>query len=210
MSSIIHRCSGLRGISTGKVKLNNAPQVKNQAVANGVPAAEKNLITLINIHPKINDNKMKKLLIIFIVLIVSTSSLYSQNKTIQGRIISNQFETLYGIRIIINDTVQVGITDRYGFFQINIPVSMRKLLFLDVGFETKIIDLADTCNEVEVVMMLSSSYDFKTPRKVDRLRKKKFMKLPEFHKQAFEKGLFKTDKACYTQKVIPYYKRKQK
>ena len=153
---------------------------------------------------------MKKLVIIFIVLIVSTSSLYSQNKTIKGRIISNQFETLYGIRIIINDTVQVGITDRYGFFQINTPVSVRKLLFIDGGFETKIIELADKCDEVEVVMMLSSSYDFKTPKKVDRLRMKEFKKLPALHKEAFAKGIFKTDNACYTQEFIPHYKKKQK
>jgi hypothetical protein len=153
---------------------------------------------------------MKKLVIIFIVLSVSNCSLYSQNKTIKGRVITDQFETMSFVSIMINDTVKVGKTNLNGFFQIDIPISVKKILFMDVGLEPAIIELADTCNEVEVVMMLSSTYDFKTPKKVDRLRKKRFKKLPELHKNAFEKGLFKTDKACYTQEFIPHYKKKQK
>jgi len=58
--------------------------------------------------------------------------------------------------------------------------------------------------------MLSSSYDFITLKKVDRLRMKRFKQLPEKHKEAFEKGIFKTDMACYTQEFIPDYKKKQK
>lgn len=76
------------------------------------------------------------------------------------------------------------------------------------GMESTTIELADTCDEVELVMMFSRIYDFKTLKKVDRLRKKRIKKLPALHKQAFEKGLFKTDKACYTQKFISYYKKK--
>ena len=153
---------------------------------------------------------MKKLVIIFIVLIVSNCSLYSQNKTIKGRAITDQFETMSFVSIMINDTVEVGRTDLNSFFQIDIPVSVNKILFRSVGLEPAIIELADTCNEVEVVMMLSSTYDFKTTKKVDRLRKKRFKKLPELHKKAFEKGIFKTDNACYTQEFIPYYKKKHK
>lgn len=152
---------------------------------------------------------MKKLIIIFIILGVSTSSLYSQNKTIKGRVIDNHFlNTLSYVTIMINDTVKVGRTDLNGFFQIEIPVSVKKILLRDVGIEPATIELADTCNEVEVVMMLSGTYDFKTPKQVDKLRMKEFKKLPVLHKQAFVKGLFKTDKACYTQVFISYWKKK--
>lgn len=146
---------------------------------------------------------MKKLLIIFIILSISNCSLYSQNKNIKGRAITDQFETISFLSIMINDTVEAGRTDLNGFFQIEIPVSVKKVLFRSVGLESAIIELADNCDEVEVVMMLSSTYDFKTPKKVVRLRKKRFKKLPELHKKAFEKDLFKTDKACYTQEFIP-------
>ena len=146
---------------------------------------------------------MKKLLIIFIILSVSNYSLYSQHKTIKGRTISNQFDILIGVPIMINDTVEVGRTDLNGFFHIEIPVSVKKILLRDVGLDPTTIELVDKCDEVEVVMMLSGTDDFITLRKVDRLRKKRFKKLPELHKNAFEKGLFKTDKACYTQEFIP-------
>jgi hypothetical protein len=59
-------------------------------------------------------------------------------------------------------------------------------------------------------MLLRGTYDFKTPKKVDRLRMKRFKKLPELHKEAFAKGIFKTDKVCYTQEFMPNYKKKQK
>ena len=147
---------------------------------------------------------MKNILIIFIVLSVSTYSLYSQNKTIKGRVISDQLETIPGVLIIINDTIKVGKTDINGFFQINIPVSEKKILFRYVGLEPTTIELLDKYDEVEVVMMLSGTYDFITLKKVDRLRMKRFKKLPKLHKEAFEKGIFKTDKACYKQEIIPY------
>ena len=153
---------------------------------------------------------MKKFLIICIVLSVSICSLYSQNKTIKGRVISNQFDILRGVPIMINDTVEVGKTDINGFFQIEMPVSEKKILFKFIGLDPATIELVDKCDEVEVVMMISSTDDFITLKKVDRLRMKRFKKLPELHKEAFEKGIFKTDKACYTQEFMPYCKKKQK
>ena len=153
---------------------------------------------------------MKKLLIIFIVLSVSTYSLYSQNKTITGRVISDFFEIMPEVSIMINDTVNVGRTDLNGFFQIDIPVSAKKILFRAVGLDPATIELVDKCDEVEVVMMSSGTYDFLTLKKVDRLRMKRFKKLPELHKEAFEKGIFKTVSASYTQEFIPNYKKKQK
>ena len=152
---------------------------------------------------------MKKLLITFLVFSISTGVLYSQNKTIKGRVIDNHFlDTLAYVAIIINDTVEVGRTDLNGVYQIDIPILVNKILFRSVGMEPAIIELADTCNEVEVVMMFSGTYDFKTLKKVDKLRMKKFKKLPALHKEAFAKGIFKTDKACYTQEFIPSYKKK--
>lgn len=154
---------------------------------------------------------MKKLVIIFIILSLANYSLYSQNKTIKGRVIENHvLDAMAYVAIIINDTVQVGRTDLNGFFQIDIPASTKKILFSSVGMESATIELVDTCNDVEVIMMLSGTYDFMTLKKVDRLRKKKFKKLPGLHKEAFAKGIFKTDKACFTQEFMPYWKKKQK
>jgi hypothetical protein len=153
---------------------------------------------------------MKKLFMTFIVLSISTGSLYAQNKTIKGKVIADDLEILPYTLIFINDTVEVGKTDLNGFFEINIPVSVKKILFRNVGIELASIGLMDTCNEIEIIMMLSGTYDFMTLKKVDRLRMKRFKKLPKLHKEAFEQGIFKTDKACYTQTFIPDYQKMQK
>jgi len=148
---------------------------------------------------------MKKLSILFIAFTASTCSLYSQNKTIKGRVISDQFDILIGVSILINDTVEVGRTDLDGFFQLDIPVSEKQILFKDVGLEPTIIELVDECDKIEVVIMLSSTYDFITLKRVDRKRKKRYKKLPEIHKQAFEKGIFKTESACYKREFESFY-----
>lgn len=155
------------------------------------------------------SNKMKKLLIPLFVISVSTSSLYSQNKIINGRVIENHtLNPLSYVAIVINDTVQVGRTDLNGFFQIDVRPSGKKILFQSIGMEPATIELDDNCNEAEVVMMFSGSYDFMSLKKVDRLRRKIFKKLPELHKEAFAKGIFKTEKACYSQEFIPHYEKK--
>jgi len=150
---------------------------------------------------------MKKLLIIYIVLGVSTSSLYSQNKTIKGRVIDDNLETLPYVSIVINDAVEVGKTDINGFFQIDIPISEKKILFESVGLDPTTIELVDKCDKIEVVVMLSGTYDFITLKRVDRKREKRYKKLPEIHRQAFEKGIFETEYACYNRKFEPIYQR---
>ncbi|PTQ92963.1 carboxypeptidase-like protein [Mucilaginibacter yixingensis] len=150
---------------------------------------------------------MKKIFIVLILFNVSTYSLYAQKKTIEGRVIDDNLKALPYVSIMINDTVKIGKTDLNGFFHIEIPVSVKKILFSTVGIELASVELAEKCDEVEVVMMLSGTYDFITHRRVDQLRMKRFNKLPELHKVAFEKGIFKTIKACYTQEFIPCFKK---
>jgi hypothetical protein len=148
---------------------------------------------------------MKKLLILFIVFTASICGVYSQSKTIEGRVISDQFDILAGVSIMMNDTAEVGRTDIDGFFQIDIPVSEKKILFKGVGMEPTTIELVDECDKIEVVIMLSSTYDFITPKRAERKRKKRYKKLPEIHKQAFEKGIFETECACYKREFEPLY-----
>ena len=168
------------------------------------------MTTPMNINQINNYIKMKKSLIIIIILSISTFNLYSQDKIIKGRVISEFFETMPEVSIIINDTVIVGKTDINGYFKIDIPISVKKILFGSVGLEPTTIELKDSCDEIEVVVLLSGSYDFMTPKKVDRLRIKRFKELPKLHKEAFEKRMFNTDKACYLQEFISHCKKKQK
>ena len=70
---------------------------------------------------------MKKLLILLILSFITMCNLYSQNKTIKGRVIAEDFENMIGVSIRINDTIEFGRTDMNGFFKIDIPVSVKKI-----------------------------------------------------------------------------------
>lgn len=112
------------------------------------------------------------------------------------------------VSISIEQNSNVYKTDLDGFFQIEVPISINKISFNSVGLETTTIQLVDDCNVVEIVMVLSGTYDFISLKKADRLRKKAFKKLQKLHELAFERGLFRTDKACYIQEFIPFYEKK--
>jgi len=58
--------------------------------------------------------------------------------------------------------------------------------------------------------MLTGTYDFKSLKKADKLRMKRFKQLPEIHREAFTKGMFKNEKACYTQVFVPFFDKEEK
>jgi len=150
---------------------------------------------------------MKKLLVIFILICSSTGSIYSQNKTIEGKVVSEFFETLPGVSIMINDTVEVGKTDLDGSFKIVIPDSEKKILFKSLGLEPTTIEIVDKCSKIEIVMMLNCTYDFISLKRAERKRWKRYRRLPEIHEQAFEKGLFETKYACYNREFEVHHPR---
>ena len=153
---------------------------------------------------------MKKLLILLIVFGFSAGSLFAQTKTLKGRVIDDFLDPIPFALIMINDTVEVGKTDLQGYFKVKVPFLAKRIEFMQIGYEQTTIEVIDECNELEVMMMADFTYDFITLKKVDRLRMKRFKQLPILRKQAFEKGIFKTEKPCYTQDFIPIYKKKQK
>ena len=140
---------------------------------------------------------MKPFLIIMFFFLHTFSNLFAQNKTIRGRVISNQFEILGYVQIFGYYKEEFGKTDLDGFFKIEIPISTKKITFSSVGLETAIINIYDSCNEVEIVMLLRGSYDFMTPKKVYRQRFKNYKKIINFHQKAVDMNLFKTNKTCY-------------
>ena len=112
-------------------------------------------------------------------------------------------ESAIGITIFDKDTTKIGQTDLNGYFELKIPKETDKLIFAGVGYEWATITIPKECKTLEIILFLASTYDFMSPRKVDRLRKKEFEKLPELHSQAFQKGLFKTEKPCVSRKFEP-------
>lgn len=144
--------------------------------------------------------------IIFIVTLLSGTHVTGQTRTLTGKIIDKEFDPLSQVSILNADTVLLVKSDKDGNFSITVPTEIKSLIVADVGAEWKILDLLNDCNNLEIILQLAGTYDFMSPSKVDRLRKKEFDQLPKLHKSAFEKGIFKTDKPCYVDNFISHKK----
>ncbi len=139
---------------------------------------------------------------LFISFFLCIFSAFGQ-RTLNGRTVDQFMETAIGITIFDKDTTEIGKSDLNGYFKIKLPEDSDTLIFAGVGFEWATVTVPKKCENKEIILFLASSYDFMSPRKVDRLRKKEFEKLPELHSEAFQKGLFKTEKPCVIRKFEP-------
>lgn len=146
---------------------------------------------------------MRRLRIITIILIFASfgmTQILSQT-TIKGKVIEDNCEELIGVKIFDNHNNLIGETDNKGNSQIELPKDSCKLVFAYIGFESAKIEITDSCNYIEIILLPAAHYDFMTSRKIDRLRKKDYDKLPKIHSLAVEKGIFKNSKICYKRQL---------
>ncbi len=138
-------------------------------------------------------------LLIVLTIYLTPSLSIGQTRTITGKVIEEFEMTAIPLVNIQNcDTVQIGTTDMNGNFRIELPAGTDQLLFSFIGFELTTVQVPTNCDNLEIIMMLASSYDFMTMKTVNRKRYKRFKKLNERHQEAFEKGVFKSGKPCVT------------
>ena len=112
-------------------------------------------------------------------------------------------EEAIGVRIFDNDNNLIGEVDFHGFFEINISNESDKLNFGFLGHESANIELTDSCSFIEIILLPAAHYDFMSSRKIDKLRKKEFDKLPQLHLNAIEKGIFTNETICYSREFEP-------
>jgi hypothetical protein len=143
-----------------------------------------------------------------LILLLSSLNLFGQTKTITGKIIDElDLKGVPGIRVQTSGTSLLTETDTEGNFKIEIPFNEQSLLISGVGYEQAIINFKSGCNHLEIIIMEQATYDFISLRKVDKLRMKRFKKLPELHSTAYQKGTFTTNNACYQQPFIREFKK---
>lgn len=126
-----------------------------------------------------------------------------QNRSVSGKVISEDLEPLAGVQIRNSDNELVGETDFDGQFNIIISEKNDSLLFFYAGMEFTDIKLKEDCENVEVIMMYYVIYDFISSKKIDRLRKKRYKKLNEKLLLATDKGIFKNKHSCYVRNFKP-------
>ena len=135
---------------------------------------------------------VKLSIVILIALLTFYNTLVWDNiRILQGRILSNDLETLSGVQIQNIDKIILGETDLEGKFKIKLPQKTQILLLSGIGLEPTTIILNDNCDTIEVVMILAGTYDFMSSKKIDKFRLKIFKQLPELYFQAYNRGLFR-------------------
>ena len=97
------------------------------------------------------------------------SHVSGQTRTLTGKIIDNEFNPLAQVSIFTTDTVLLAKSDKNGEFSITVPADTKALIVADVGMEWKSLDLLSDCNNLEIILQLSATYDFMSPAKVDSL-----------------------------------------
>lgn len=105
--------------------------------------------------------------------------------------------------IWLHDTLQIGVSGLNGDFTIELPANEEEIEIGMLGMETASIRVPATCSHVEIIMTMSGTYHYRSHKKIDRIRKGSFDKIPELHAQAFEKGVFTSPTPCYTSAFKP-------
>lgn len=124
-------------------------------------------------------------------------------RTIKGRIIDENLETLPGAKVYDKDTLLLGETGINGYFEVSIPKKADALVLGFIGYEWTTVSIPDNCEYLEVILLHDALYHYKSSRRVDRLRKRRFDKLPDLHEIAVGKGLFINGTRCYLREFTP-------
>jgi hypothetical protein len=135
------------------------------------------------------------LLLLALVLSLGTSSKRS-SRTLTGRLLDDRLEEVPRANIYARDTILVGTTDLEGYFKLDVSDITTTLRFTAIGYEVTTLKLSRECMNLEVILLLASTYNFMSVRQVNRQEFKRFKHLPQLYKQAYEKGLFKSRAPC--------------
>jgi hypothetical protein len=150
---------------------------------------------------------MRLALIMSLAFILASSNIFGQTRMITGKVINENLEAISEVRIKNSDTVLLGKTDTEGKFTIEIPTTTKTLLFSWIGYEWKSIKLSANCDTLEIILMYNAIYDYISLKKIDKLRMKRFEKLPELYSEAYKRGIFINQLPCYEQKFNPIGKK---
>jgi len=142
----------------------------------------------------------------YLLAIFSLSS-YGQTKLISGKVMISDFPIENNLEehefwnaseavIIGNDSIRLGIADKDGIFEMEIPDNIQFITVALIGMYPEKIELNGNCDYFEIILLPDAIYDFVTLRKEERLRKKDRERLFELYREAYRRKLFKLEKPC--------------
>ena len=144
---------------------------------------------------------MRTILSLILMSLFLTFHMKAQPLNISGKVIGEDLVELPMVNIYDNDTTLLTTSNLNGTFELSLD--SNELLFGFLGMEWEKIAVSESCSKLEVILLLASTYHYKSHRKIDRLRKEQFDNRDEIHRRAFEQGIFKNDAPCFEYVFIP-------
>ncbi|HMO31602.1 MAG TPA: SusC/RagA family TonB-linked outer membrane protein [Lacibacter sp.] len=80
---------------------------------------------------------MRKLVLIFLSLLISTVQLYAQEKSVSGKVTDENGQPLAGASITVKGTALGTTTNQGGEFKLSVPANARTLVISSVGYATQ-------------------------------------------------------------------------
>lgn len=127
----------------------------------------------------------------------------AQNKEIYGKVIASDLSGFPGIMIFSDKQENISTTDLNGNFIIENAVNLKLLKFVFLGMQEEIVELNESCEFIQIVMLEEPLIDFVTLKKVNRIiQRGRNKNIPEYLNEAIEKKIFDADKMCNRQKIV--------
>ncbi|QNF33651.1 hypothetical protein HUW51_13305 [Adhaeribacter swui] len=132
---------------------------------------------------------------------------YGQTKLIRGKVINSNFPSENNIAehefwkapnavVIGNDSIKLGTADQDGIFELEVLANIQTFTIGWIGMYPEEIELTGDCDYFEIILLPDAIYDFVTPRKEERLRKRDRKRLSELYQEAYKRGMFNQEKPC--------------
>ena len=144
---------------------------------------------------------MRQVLLLTLLLITFLSK--GQTRTKTGKVLYDDLSPIYEAKIWVYDTLHLGTTDLNGDFKIELPSNLDEVQIGMIGMEIASVKVPHNCDRLEIIMIPAGTYHYRSHKKIDRIRKSLFDRLPELHSNAFDKGLFTTPTPCYGREFKP-------
>lgn len=141
--------------------------------------------------------------VLLLTLLLNSLLSNGQTRTITGRVLFDDLSPGYEAKIWIHDSLQLGTSGLNGDFKIELPTNIDSMEIGMIGMDIASIKIPPTCDRIEIIMMPSGTYHYKSHKKIDRIRKNLFDKVTGLHSVAFDSGLFTTPSPCYKREFEP-------
>ena len=154
-----------------------------------------------------------RLIAVFYLFLFLRLEAQAQGRTIKGLVLSEDLTPISHISIYLKDSLEIGVTNSDGRYEFAIPARIDSISFLGVGYERLLVRLDSGCTVVNIIMILAGTYDFMSPERMDRQRRKYFDRVNKLYPIAVERGLFETEPFCYAvlfQRYAPEMRQRHK